>query len=608
LQVYLTNTLEPIAPQANWLLPALSEEADKAQEIKNKPILVITGNPPYSGESKNKGAWITAKINAYKMVDGKPLGEKNPKWLSDDYVKFIRFAQDKIDQVPEGIVGIITNHSFLDNPTFRGMRQSLINSFDKIYVLDLHGNAKKKETAPDGSKDENVFDIEQGVSISLFIKTRKPQTRNVWRADIWGKRLEKYEACARLSYSDVNWRQVEPSKPFYLFETGNAVLEQEYRKGFSVQEIFPVNSVGIVTARDSLAVQFDQQTMLSTVADFSSRDIEDARQYYNLGADARDWRVNWAQDDIINSGANAKLILPLNYRPFDKRWTYFTGNSRGFLCNPRENVMRNMLQENIGFLTCRQTSGDIWEHAFVANTLVDDSLVSNRTKERGYLFPLYIYNLSSVKAPSRRDLETGVIDPFLDDKNHQAERSENMFPDFRKEINVRYSQPIVTPEQIFGYIYAIVHAPTYRTRYSEFLRGDFPRIPLCGSRQHFESLSALGWELAQKHLLKSLPKKTVSYKGKGDNSVDKPHYSETEQAVYINATQYFAPVTEAIWTFHIGGYQVIDKYLKSRKGRTLTLDEVNNIENIVTVLNFTIGQIAAIDQAYLAAFPGHAHS
>ena len=172
LQIYLTNTLEPIEPQQNWLLPALSKEVELAQNVKNKPILVITGNPPYSGHSLNKGKWITGLIESYKQVDGQPLGEKNPKWLQDDYVKFIRFAQWKMDQVEEGVVGIITNHSFLDNPTFRGMRQSLMQTFNRIYVLDLHGSTKKKEKTPDGGKDENVFDIEQGVCISMLV--RKP--------------------------------------------------------------------------------------------------------------------------------------------------------------------------------------------------------------------------------------------------------------------------------------------------------------------------------------------------------------------------------------------------------------------------------------------------
>jgi predicted helicase len=223
LEVLLTNTLEPVEPIENRLLPELTAETKAAQEVKEMPILVITGNPPYSGHSKNKGEWITAAIDEYKFVwekspegldERKPLGEKNPKWLQDDYVKFIRFAQMKMDGytfktkapdgkviehsvpgVENGVVGVITNHSWLDNPTFRGMRQSLMRSFEQIYVLDLHGNAKRKERAPDGSKDENVFDIEQGVAISLFVKSPGLE-RGVWRADLWGRRLDKYKIAA----------------------------------------------------------------------------------------------------------------------------------------------------------------------------------------------------------------------------------------------------------------------------------------------------------------------------------------------------------------------------------------------------------------------------
>ena len=634
LQIYLTNTLEPIEPQNNFLLPALSAEAEKAQEIKKRPILVITGNPPYSGESKNKGAWISKQINTYKYVDGAPLGEKNPKWLSDDYVKFIRFAQDKMDQVQEGVVGIITNHSFLDNPTFRGMRQSLMATFDQIYVLDLHGNAKKKEKSPDGTKDENVFDIEQGVAISILIKTHRPATPSssleaqrsnpelavpealtahasslrakrsnpepngettgtVKRADLWGARLGKYESTARLSLKEIGWRDVAPRPPFYLFETGNAVLEQEYLQGFSVPDIFPVNSVGIVTARDDLAIQFERATMLKTVQDFAEREVEDARRHYKLGEDVRDWKVKWAQEDVVNSGIDEKLVTPVLYRPFDRRWTYYTGNSRGFLCNPRENVMRQILQGNI-VLGVGRAGSAVAERPWELVTAFDQIFDANMFR-RGLVagFPLYIF-------------------PFAIDKEMKsdllvfAEERENISLIFRSDLGTRYDTPHLTPEQVFGYIYAILHAPTYRTRYAEFLRGDFPRIPLAPTRAAFEALSTLGWDLAQKHLLKSIPANKVTYRGKGDNSVEKPRYAEAEQAVYINAAQSFAPVPEPVWAFHIGGYQVIEKYLKSRKGRTLTLDEVTNVENIVAVLAFTITQMAAIDTAYQSAFPTHA--
>ena len=253
LNVYLTNTLEPIEPQGNFLLPALSREVEEAQATKDKPILVITGNPPYAGHSKNTGKWITTLIDTYKQVDGKKLGERNPKWLQDDYVKFIRFAQWKMEQVTEGVVGIITNHSFLDNPTFRGMRQSLMQTFNRIYLIDLHGNAKKKETTPEGGKDENVFDIAQGVAISLLVK-KEGLSRGVYHADLWGTRQEKYRALLEAEKDGMAWAELHPSTPFYLFVPQDEELRGEYERGWKVTDIFSVNVLGFQTHRDRFAI------------------------------------------------------------------------------------------------------------------------------------------------------------------------------------------------------------------------------------------------------------------------------------------------------------------------------------------------------------------
>jgi predicted helicase len=617
LQIYLTNTLEPIAPQSNFLLPALSAEADKAQEIKQKPILVITGNPPYSGHSKNNGAWISAQINKYKVVDGKPLGEKNPKWLNDDYVKFIRFAQDKIDKVPEGIVGIITNHSFLDNPTFRGMRQSLMASFDKIYVMDLHGNAKKKEKSPDGTKDENVFDIEQGVAISLFIKTKNPKFRNIRRADLWGTRLGKYESCSRLSIggekptpsrpglSEPNtpfevaslhsagmiWRDVNPTTPSYLFERGDAALETVYRQGVSVTEIFPVNVLGFQSHRDDFAIAFSKSEIEKRLFEMCDPNLSDVtiKERYHL-KDNRDWNLENARFQLRQNDSWKINVITCSYRPFDYRWCLFGTATMDY---PRRELINNVVgKSNICLNTVRQTKSEHWRHSMVSNSPAPAVFVE--IKDGSNIFPLYLY---SVKATNENLFDQSSSAPIQD-------KTENISVAFRADVNSNYGTPPVTPEQIFGYIYAILHAPTYRARYAEFLRGDFPRIPLTATRANFEALSALGWDLAQKHLLKSIPKNPVQFLGKkGEMLVEKPRYSEIEKAVYINETNYFAPVPEPVWNFHIGGYQVIEKYLKSRKGRTLTLDEVTTIENIVAVLAFTITQMEAIDTAYKSAFP-----
>ena len=571
LQVFLTNTLEPIKPQANFLLPAISAEVEAAQTVKDRDILVIIGNPPYSGESKNKGPWIRAAINGYKFTlemneagleVRKPLGERNPKWLNDDYVKFIRFAQMKMDAVDEGVVGIITNHSWLDNPTFRGMRQSLIRSFDQIYVLDLHGNAKKKERSPDGSDDENVFDIEQGVAISLLVKTKEAM-RGVWRTDWWGKRLQDYDEKAR------------------------------YEIGWKVTDIFPTNSVGIVTARDNLSIHFDKAELMKTVLDFAALDLETARQKYQLGKDVDDWKVEWAQDDVKAHGADERYATKILYRPGDVRWTYFTGRSRGFICRPRQDVMRHMMRENVGIITTRLTKDD-W------SVLVTDTLAAHKSGSRydiTYLFPLYLYAPGPGQRHTKSEI-SGDNESFAGNS-----RIENFAHTFRKWLDEKYEHHF-SPEELFGYIYAIMHAPSYRARYAEFLRIDFPRVPFPESADDFETLSGHGWALVQAHLLRELPRSGLAaYHGKGDHTVEAVRYSPEEQAVAINKTQCFKPVPQAVWDFHIGGYQVLDKNLKSRKGRALSLDEINHVSAIADSLAFTIEQIARIDEAYRAAFP-----
>jgi Type ISP C-terminal specificity domain/N-6 DNA Methylase len=587
LQVYLTNTLEPIEPQKSTFLPELSNEVEEAQKVKEKPILVILGNPPYSGHSKNKGAWISAAIDGYKYTvervqtetdkDGnpvfsdvnKPLGERNPKWLNDDYVKFIRFAQLKMDAVDEGVVGIITNHSWLDNPTFRGMRQSLTRSFDQIYVLDLHGNFKKKEVAPDGSKDENVFDIEQGVAISVFVK-RPNLTSGVWRGDIWGRRLEKYKIAAEETLAGLGLDAVLPARPHYLFQAQDVDMREEYEAFRPISEMMPLNSVGLVTSRDKLAIAFTDEEIRERTLDFVQRSVEDARAHYRLGEDVRDWRVDWAQQDVRKGGS----FIELTYRPFDKRHTFYTGRSRGFHVYPRNEVSREMLRDNVALITSRLTKGEEFRHIQITDRPAEVICMSPNTSNNGFVFPLRGEN----------DVE-------------------NFSSDFRTYLDTRYDHHY-SPEEILGYIYAVLHAPGYRSRYAEFLRIDFPRIPFAETNEHFEALSHLGWTLVQAHLMRDLPRRGLGdFHGRGGNQVEHVRWSAEDQRVSVNKVQSFAPVPEAVWSFHIGGYQVIDKYLKSRKGRRLSLDEINHVARICDALSFTIDQMAAIDLAYAQAFP-----
>ena len=586
LNIYLTNTLEPIEPQGNLLLPALSREVKAAQAVKDKPILVITGNPPYSGHSKNTGAWITELIDTYKTVDGKPLGEKNSKWLQDDYVKFIRFAQWKMEQVEEGVVGIITNHSFLDNPTFRGMRQSLMQTFNRIYVLDLHGNAKKKEKTPEGGKDENVFDIEQGVAISLLVK-KKGLSRAVYHADLWGTRKEKYRALLEAEKDSMEWTELHPSTPFYLFIPQDEELREEYERGWKVTEIFPVNVLGFQSHRDHFAIAYEKTAIEHRVKDMFDKSVTDQnlREKYDV-RDNRDWHISEARASLRAAGKPTQSVIPCSYRPFDKRWCFF---GYEFMDYPRRELMSHVAwRENLCLNVVRQTKASEWKHALISDDPTPAVFVE--IKDGSSVLPLYLY-----EPPEREKIKGGLFDEA--DPFKGKERIENFSEQFRVFIDNKYKHRY-SPEDILGYVYAVLHSPTYREKYQDFLKIDFPRVPFVNQRKTFEALSALGWELVQTHLLKSVPQELNVEPTPGDFMVEKPTYDAQRERLHINTTQYFAPVPRDVWEFHIGGYQVLDKYLKSRKGRTLSLDEIENIQNVVNVLHFTIDQMERIEECW----------
>lgn len=585
LQVFLTNTLEPIEPLRNLLLPAVTAEVEAAQAVKEKPILVITGNPPYSGHSKNKGRWITEAIDEYKfswektaggLDERKPLGEKNSKWLQDDYVKFIRFAQMKMDGfsfktiapdgkliehavpgIENGIVGVITNHRWLDNPTFRGMRQSLMRSFHQIYVLDLHGYFKV--SSPDGSKDENVFDIKQGVAISLFVK-RKGLDSGVWRADFWGGRMQKYRDAAEGTIKSVEWRRLEPVRPFYLFAEQDAVVRDEYEAFWRLTEVFPINVLGFQTHRDNFAISFTKSEMVHKLAEFADKRNSDKELADKYGLkDGASWSLATSRTAAQEGKATPPQTVA--YRPFDDRWSEFSALT---IDRPRRELLDHVAgKDNLCLLVPRQIDTETWRHVFVSSAPAESCLVSSATKSQNYVLPIRLF------PPGRR-------------------HEENLSTEFRTFLDARYEHHY-TPEEILGYIYAILHSRTYRMLYAEFLRIDFPRVPFPVGVEDFETISGLGWALMQAHLLRELPRRGLAaYQGKGDHGVEAVRYSPEEQAVWINKNQSFKPVPTTVWEFHIGGYQVLDKYLKSRRSRTLSLDEINHIAAIADSLAFTI--------------------
>jgi len=625
LRVYLTNTLEESEVVAGPLLALaehIAQEANAAGRVKTEsPIMVVMGNPPYSGHSANKNQWSKDLINkklpgpngapGYFECDGRRLDEIQVKWIHDDYVKFIRFAQYRIERTGYGVLGFITNHGYLDNPTFRGMRQSLMHTFDEIYVLDLHGNAKKKETAPDGSKDENVFDIMQGVAIALLIKRKNGKTKipaTVRHAELFGLRNDKYHWLAEQSISDTNWMTIQPQLPFYLFTPQDTKRLEEYSNGWKITEAMPVNSVGVVTARDALSIHFTTDDLWKALVDFVSLEKEIARQKYSLGEDARDWKVQFAQNDLRTSGPSREKIAPILYRPFDNRFTYYTGISRGLIGQPQKRVMTHMLVgRNLGIATTRSIEiGRGWEHVFCSTQMIQHHTVS--IKEVNYLFPLYLY-------PSTPE---GADKLFAEGPGPgQGGRRPNLSPEFVTGFAEKLDLTFVPdgvgdlkktfgPEDVFHYAYAILHCPTYRTRYAEFLKADFPRLPITSDRDLFARLCKLGAELVGLHLLERVPEPLATFPKPGTNIVDKPRYapptSKGPGRIFVNDEQYFDNVPPEVWEFHVGGYQVCAKWLKDRRGRTLSYDEIETYRNITYALRQTIRLMAEIDKA-IPAWP-----
>ncbi len=593
--LYLTNTLE-MAELSQTEIPglgSLSEESQLAGKVKKQePVLVVFGNPPYSGMSANNNDWTERLLKedidgaqSYYTVDGLPLGEKNSKWLQDDYVKFLRFAQWKIHKTGHGVVGMITNHSYLDNPTFRGMRQSLMSTFNEIYILDLHGNTLKRETDPAGGKDENVFDIRQGVAIAIFVKIKDKSGCEVYHSDQFGLRENKYEWLDTNDFSINNYDTISPKPPYYFFIKRNTEHIQNYLKWPKINEIFPLNSVGIVTARDRLTIHFSENAIWRAVNNFSRLDTEMARHVYLLGKDARDWKVSLAQKDLRDSGPDRKNIAPILYRPFDLRYTYYTGRSRGFHCMPRPDTMRLMRERNLGLTVGRQ--GQVvgldqqWSLVLISENIIDFNLYYRGGE---LLLPLYIYpNKES------RDLF-----------NHAQIEKEPNIPQFLFHELSSFYDRTPTPEEILYYIYGVFYSSIYRKKYAEFLRIDFPRVPFTKNYDLFTRLGELGNELADLHLLKSsaLDIPVTRYQGDGINDlIGKIIYQEDEQRIYINTDKYFEGVTPEVWQYHIGGYQVLQKYLKDRRGRLM--NEAPRYCRIVTAISKTIELQKMIDELYL---------
>lgn len=576
LGVYLTNSLEEGNENTADLLMAqwLTLEARVASNIKCKqPIMCVIGNPPYSGESSNKGDHIMKLMEAYKKEPGglQKLQERNPKWINDDYVKFMCLAENMIEKNGEGVLGFITNHGYLDNPTFRGMRWHLLKTFDLLYVFDLHGYTKKKEVSPDGKPDKNVFDIQQGVAIVIGVKKRagrgeKPLA-TVFRADLWGDRATKYETLAAADLSGAMWQQVNLRAPKYAFKICDCGLESDYQAGFAVDEFMLLNSIGIVTARDSLTLDIDRQRLRDRVRDFVAIEPEVARAKYSLGRDAQEWKIEAAQADV-RMNLSRDPVVPVSYRPFDDRWTFFTGTSKGFICRSRTNVMSHYLRgENVGLLVPKGMRDHYFAHAFVTQHITEAIFLSGTTASNAMNFPLYLYPAKGASEQSRQI---------------------NLNPDLYQRIQTLASSPARgVPDELaaFDYIYGMLYKPSYRRAYGELLKSGFPRIPWPTSPAEFWAISDAGCELRRLHLLEPQAVGPTAYplKGIGDLLVDRV-IRDADGKVWLNETQYFDAVPPEAWEAWIGGYQPVQKWLKDRRGRKLNFEEVKHYQQIIKAL------------------------
>ncbi|EAI1780726.1 TPA_asm: DNA methyltransferase [Campylobacter jejuni] len=600
LKIALTNTLyfKSISKEQNdqntlFTLIDLTKEFKKAQKIKEEQILIITGNPPYSGASSNKGLYEDEIKISYGLEPSKANlskeqkeyinlyfqektkqntktfkaiyekhkleNEKNTKWLLDDYVKFIRFAQSKIDSQESGIFAFISNNSFLDNPTFRGMRYSLMQSFDKIYILNLHGDVNKKEKAPDGSKDDNVFDIKQGVSINIFIKQNsKTKNTKIYYHDLYGKRKDKYEFLYENDLNSIKWTLIKNNEPFYLFLPQNNDLLEEYNKGVSVKDMFILSSVGIVSAKDSILISTNTEKLKQQIHD-----------YYNE--------------------FDKKNIKKIAYRPFDTQKIYYDIKK---VERPRIETMEHFLEnENIGLICDRGTKLNNINNIFISNKIIDLHLVGSGS----YIYPLYLYPTTRSKKFLKKE------NPNFNEENFTS-KIENFKESFRTFIDELYKEKF-SPEDILGYIYAVLFHKIYREKYLDFLKIDFPKIPFTKDKNTFKNLSKLGLKLINLHLLKNdeldFNVGEALFKDiKNKNlKIQKIKYNKDTKELFINESLYFTKVSLEIYEFKIGGYAVLDKYLKSHKEEDIdhkhftliiqTLNETLKIQDEISKINLS---------------------
>ncbi|MCD8454530.1 N-6 DNA methylase [Tenacibaculum finnmarkense genomovar ulcerans] len=608
-KIFLTNSLEEAHKDSGTLFSSwLADEADQANAIKrDAPVMCIIGNPPYSGVSSNNGKWISDLIEDYKYVDGVHINERK-HWLNDDYVKFMRFGQHFIEKNESGVLAFINPHGFLDNPTFRGMRWNLLKTYDKIYTIDLHGNSTKKETCPDGSPDQNVFDIMQGVAITFLIKTGNKKAHElgkVFHYDLFGKRNVKYDFLTKNSLNTVKFRQLNPEKPFLLFVNRSKKGIKEYENSIALNQLFTLNSVGMVSARDKFCIDDSQDNLKERINEFANPDIPELTIINKFGIkNTSTFNLTKSRNNIFKEKELDEYYKRTTYRPFDNRWIFYNND---VVQRPIMKIMKHFHNNsNLGLIIGRQGQvvGNMpWNLSFITNSMTDFNLYY---RGGGTVCPLYLY------PEEKKD-----TDIFSEDKKGEAiarvpNLDKKIINKIAKKLGLKFTTEkeetakTFAPIDVLDYIYAVLHSPNYREKYKEFLKIDFPRVPFPKDEKTFWDLVKLGGEIRQIHLLESpiVEDAITQYLGDGDNIITRKltktdigyqAVTDTHGKVWINDINYFDNVPLVAWEFYIGGYQPAQKWLKDRKGRELDYEDIFHYNKIIVALTQTDKIMKEID-------------